>query len=171
VLQSGAFVALYWALIQHARSLGCKEIDFGGCRAILTDGTLRFKRKFGARLVDRGYSARRLLRWPKLNPTVLALLGTTPLIFEENRHLSALTMLDLNRPASQDEVKHTYRFLRMPGLHRVHLLSAAGFADDVTAPPQTCLVDLHALESGNVSELLGAGTLGSKRPEKSAAGG
>jgi hypothetical protein len=171
VLQLGAFAALYWALIQHAHGLGCKEIDFGGCRAILTDGTLRFKRKFGARLVDRGYSVRRLLRWSKLNPTVLALLGTAPLIFEEKRHLSALSMLDLNRPATRDEVAQAYRFLRMPGLHRVHLLSGAGFAAEVTAPPQTCLVDLNTLGSGNVSELLRAGTLGSKRPERHAAGG
>ena len=169
VLQSGAFVALYWAAIEHAHALGCKEVDFGGSQAILTDGTLRFKRKFGVRLVDRGYSARRVLRWSKLNPTVLTLLRTAPLIFQEGRHLSALSMLDLDQPAEPDEVRQAYRFLRMPGLYGIHLLSAAGFTRDVTAPPRTCLVDLYALRNGDLSELLSAGMLESRRPESSAA--
>jgi hypothetical protein len=169
VLQSGAFVALYWAAIEHAHALGCKEVDFGGSQAILTDGTLRFKRKFGARLVDRGYSVRRLLRWSKLNPTVLTLLRTAPLIFREGRHLSALSMLELNRPAEPDEVAQAYRFLHMPGLDGIHLLSAAGFAHDVTAPPRTCLVDLYALRNGNLPELLSAGKVDGRRPQSGAA--
>jgi hypothetical protein len=155
----GAFVALCWAQIQHAHAWGCKEISFGPSSTVLTAGTLRYKRKFGARIVDGGYSARRLLRWPKLNPTVLALLATAPLVFVEQGHPSAVRVLDVATPASRDEVRQAHRFLRMPGLHRIHLLSGAGFADDVTAPPQTCLTDLSTLANENLAALLSSGVL------------
>jgi hypothetical protein len=164
ILELGAFVALYWAQIQHAHTLGCKEISFGGSRAFLSDGTLRFKRKFGARIVDPGHSARRLLSWTELNPTVIALLKHAPLIFQEKRHLSALSILDCNRPATQDEVNQAHRFLRMPGLYAIHLLSASGFAANVIAPTHTRLVDVNALQSGNVPELLVADALRPCRP-------
>jgi hypothetical protein len=156
----GAFTALYWALIQHAGALGCKEVSFGPSSSVLTAGTLRYKRKFGARIVDGGYSDRRLLRWQELNPTVLALLATAPLVFEERGHPSAVTVLDTATPASQDDVTQAYRFLHMSGLHRIHLLSGAGFQEDVTAPPQACLTDLNTLGRENLAVLLSSGALG-----------
>ena len=159
IMQLGAFLALCWAQIEHAHALGCKEVNFGPSPAILTDGTLRFKRKFGARIVDGGCSSRRLLRWQELNPTVLALLATAPLVFQEQGRASAVTVLDTAKPASQETVTQAYRFLHMPGLHTIHLLSAAGFAEDVTAPPQSCLTDLSTLRDENLATLLASGAL------------
>jgi hypothetical protein len=159
IMQSGAFLALCWAEIEHAHALGCKEVNFGPSPAILTDGTLRFKRKFGTRIVDRGCSSRRLYRWYELNPTVLALLATAPTVFQEQGHSSVVTVLDAGKPASQEAVTQAYRFLRMPGLHTMHLLSGAGFADDVTPPPQSCLTDLSVLGNENLATLLASGAL------------
>jgi hypothetical protein len=158
-VEMGAFTALCWAQIEHAHALGCREVSFNASPGVLTDGTLRYKRKFGARIVDLGYSARRLLRWAKLNPTLLALLATTPVVFREQGHPSAVRVLDVATPASQDEVGQAYRFLRTPGVHRIHLLSAAGFADHVTAPPQTCLLDLRTVGEDNLATLLTSGAL------------
>jgi len=160
IVEMGAFTALCWAQIKHAHALGCREVSFNASPGVLTDGTLRYKRKFGARIVDLGYSARRLLRWAKLNPTVVAVLATTPLIFQEQGHPSTLRALDVAKRASQDEVAQAYRFLRTPGLYRIHLLSPAGFADHVTAPPQTCLLDLRTIGEDNLATLLTSGALG-----------
>jgi hypothetical protein len=159
IVESGAFVALYWAQIQHAHALGCKAVNFGGSRGILTDGPLRYKRKFGARIVDRGYTSQWLIRWQKLNPSILALLAKAPLVFRERGHLSAVSVLDVAAPASRDEVAQAHRFLYTPGLYNLHLLSAAGFADDVIAPSQTCLTDLNTLGTENLAALLTSGAL------------
>ena len=47
-VKAGAIAALYFCCIKLARELGCKQIDFGGCRPSLADGVLRYKRKWGA---------------------------------------------------------------------------------------------------------------------------
>jgi len=151
----GVHTALNWHEIQHARDLGCREINFGGARGMLADGVLRHKRKWQTRLVARRQSHLFLLSWTTLNAAVCDMLATAPLLFLEGGHLSAFSMLDTSAPASQDDVTRAYRFLWTPGLHRLHLLSPLGFDRDVKPPLQTCLVDLNAL--GNQS-LFGLGS-------------
>ncbi len=48
----GAATALYWFGLQHAIAQGYRHADFGGTRALLSDGALRFKRKWGAQCED-----------------------------------------------------------------------------------------------------------------------
>ena len=49
--KSGAAAGIFHFCIREAREMGCRQVDFGGFRPSLDDGLLRFKRKFGVRLV------------------------------------------------------------------------------------------------------------------------
>jgi len=48
----GGSAAFYWYGIQWAYSQGCKAINFGHSRAFLGDGVLRYKLKWGMRVVE-----------------------------------------------------------------------------------------------------------------------
>jgi hypothetical protein len=140
----GVHTALNWFEIQHARDLGCQEINFGGARGVLSDGVLRHKRKWQTRLVERKQSHLFLLGWKTLNGALCDVLAAAPLLFFEGGHLSAFSVLNSPAPASQDDVTRAYRFLWTPGLHLLHLLSPSGFEGDVMPPPRSCLVDLRS---------------------------
>ena len=52
-VQLGAVVALYYFMVEHLLEKGCEKIHFGASRPFLKDGVLGFKKKYGARIVDR----------------------------------------------------------------------------------------------------------------------
>ncbi|BAU48098.1 hypothetical protein SVA_1536 [Sulfurifustis variabilis] len=52
LVRAGVIAALYQAEIQHLAGNGYTRLHVGASRPFLTDGVLRFKRKWGMRLVD-----------------------------------------------------------------------------------------------------------------------
>lgn len=160
VANLGALIAASYYVIKHAHAVGCKEVNLGGSRPILTDGGLRYKRKWGMRLVEQTESHYEfLVHWERLDKSVLPFLSHTPLILRDRGKLSAVTAIQSEGPATQDEAEKAYRFLWTPGLHRLYLLSASGWQPGTEPPPQTHLIDLATVEHENLPALFASGSL------------
>lgn len=48
LVKQGSNVALWWFMLDWARKLGAKRVDFGGSRPLTADGVFNFKRQYGA---------------------------------------------------------------------------------------------------------------------------
>lgn len=91
LVKKGVLAAAYYYAIDYARRNGLPRVDFGGTRPSLYDSLLRYKRKWGAMIDTRPINALETLTyWPVINPSVEAMLKTTPLVFREGLHLCAL---------------------------------------------------------------------------------
>lgn len=81
LMKKGVLAAAYVAAVDYARRHGCPTVDLGGARPALSDGILRYKRKWGARPDPRTNNEMDFyLRWPAGNAAVAALLAAHPLI-------------------------------------------------------------------------------------------
>jgi hypothetical protein len=154
VTELGVQVALFHALIERARWLGCASVNLGASRPLLTDGSLRFKRKWGARLAQREISNHLLLHWERLDTSTARALSGTALVFLDQGRLSAVSALDCQGPATPEDVSRASRFLRAPGLDRLYLCSSSGFEPDLDVPEHTHLVDLKDDGSTNLPRAL-----------------
>lgn len=151
----GAFLALYTCLVEHAKAVGCKFVDFGGSHPSLNDGVLRYKRKWGANLVEEPdiyYDF--LVYWNRLNKPVTSFLSSTPLIFRDRGGLSAIYVIDQDEPVTQIEARKAHRFLWMPGLKRLYLVATSGWQPGISNPPQTHLISLNNTKDFNPGTIL-----------------
>lgn len=149
-IRLGAATAIYCHAVEYARASGCTEINFGGSRPVLTDGALRFKTKWGMRLVQQaGPCYDFLIRWEHLDDSIRAFLSKTPLIFRDREQLSAVAYVPGDGPLSQQQAAGAYRALWTPGLHGLYLLSGTGWRPGSTAPPDTHLVDVRSALSND----------------------
>lgn len=117
LLRDRAISALHYHVIRLARELGCTTVDLRGSRPSLSDGLLRFKRKWGVTLYDRSDMYYDLLvRWNDVNGVVKDFLSHTGLIFRDEGRLSAIHADESQSPRS----------LWIGGLHRLYLLTESG---------------------------------------------
>lgn len=115
LMKKGVLAATYYFSMQYGRAQGCPTVDFGGTRPSLHDGLLRYKRKWGAVIVPKPLNPfDTLVWWPVLNPSIAAMLKTTPLVFRDHGALSAL-LLDSEPPLAPELAR---------GLRRVCLVAA-----------------------------------------------
>ncbi len=158
-LRLGAIGAIYYHAFHYAKTHGCHQVRFGGTRAIVTDGDVRYKRKWGLSLVERADTYQFAVRWERVDEPVLGLLTQTPLTYREQGHLSAVAAVDSKGPATQDEAAQAHHCLWTSGLHRLLLLSASGWEPGVDPPQNTRLIDLAATAGENMPRLLTSGGL------------
>jgi hypothetical protein len=145
----GAHAAVYCFVFEQARQLGAHAIDFGGCRPLLSDGVLRYKRKWGGRLHGRlATSYEDLgLAWARFNPVVADVLAELSAIFLDRERLSALSCIDVDRPGTAADAERQRRMLWLPGLHRLYLTSPHGWQAQTAAPPGCVLLAPDAVQS------------------------
>ncbi len=115
LMKKGALAAVYHFSLQCAQARGCAIMDFGGTRPALNDGLLRYKRKWGAVIDPKPMNTfDTLVGWSNLNPSVEAMLRSTPLVIRDR---GALSVLQLNS-APPLEPEH------LRGLRRVCFVGA-----------------------------------------------
>ncbi len=91
LMRKGVLSAAYSYAMDYGRTAGCTTIDFGATRPSLTDGLLRYKRKWGAILDPRQANPARLLTyWPLTSPSIAAMLNASPLVFSRAGKLCAI---------------------------------------------------------------------------------
>jgi len=147
LVKAGALTASYLFIIEHAKELGCELLDFGGCRPLLNDGLLRYKRKWGMVINekhDTHYDY--LVYFNNLNREVISLLSNTPLIFRHNGSLSAISLMDGEKPATEVEVQKAHHSMWIPGLRQLYLVSTSGWKQNTRSTVKTRLVDAKTLE-------------------------
>jgi hypothetical protein len=130
---------LYFHAVSHAIQRGCNFADFGGCRACLTDGLLRYKRKWGVgvhiRPANQFYT---LIRWATWNAAVATFLADFPLLHQDRNRLKAITAIS-SAPTQADADK-VYRAMGVPGVDEVVIVSACGWPTNIVPPPSTVLI-------------------------------
>lgn len=93
-LKLGALPACYFHAFELASQLGCTTLDFRGTRPSLTDGVLRYKRKWNASLYDSSDLSfeTMALHWSRPTPTLHAFLHHyAPIFRHHGQFLSAST--------------------------------------------------------------------------------
>jgi hypothetical protein len=150
-VEAGATAALYFFGITYAKKTGCRLIDLGHCRPSLSDGVLRYKRKWGAGLNKNDIElCDFLVYWNGYSETISSFLSHTPLIFRDHDELSAIHVIDTT---GQTDVSKTSRSMWIPGLHRLYLVTASGEQTDQDMPDQTILIDLKDKKEFNPNSL------------------
>jgi hypothetical protein len=141
-VESGAFAALYFSLVKHAKETGCKFVNFGASRPSISDGVLKYKRKWGGSLSEVYYNHYNfLVRWNSLSRPVTSFLLNTPLIFREHGRFSAIYVIDRDGRVTEAEADKIHRSMWMPGLRKLYLVSTSGWQPGIISPPQTYLLD------------------------------
>ena len=143
IVEGGGIAALYVFIINYAKKIGCKFIAFGGSRPSLTDGVLRYKRKWGVDVVEKKdvwYDF--LIYWREFNEKVASFLSQTPLIFRDKGGLSGIKVIDEREPVTGREAEKIRRSLWMPGLKSLYLFSSQDWKETEGSSPKTVLVDM-----------------------------
>jgi hypothetical protein len=141
IVEEGGVAALYLCILNHARKVGCKFIDFGGSRPSLTDGVLRYKHKWRVNLVekkDAWYDF--LVYWSEFNEKVAHFLSQTPLIFRDQGGLSGIKVLDEREKVTARYTEKIRRSLWMPGLKSLYLLFSQDWKEAQCINRETVLV-------------------------------
>jgi len=111
--------ACYYHSIRFAVEHGFTRLSLGTCRPVLTDGVLRYKRKWGGTLGRPATWDAFLLHY-RNTPAVRGLLTDVPLVLDRGRgRLAAL--LGAAGPAAADLIGHVRR-MEAPGLDEIACL-------------------------------------------------
>jgi hypothetical protein len=153
----GAMAAIYVLTLGYAMAQGCTEIDLRGMRPSLTDGLLRYKRKWGAVLYDRfdtPYSA--LVHWDRLDGAAHEFLTRVAPVFRVDDGLAAMAIVERATPWTSTALRAAHKALWAPGLTRLALLARPPLPADLPLPAATTALDLDALADGGPRALLAA---------------
>lgn len=131
LLRQSALAASYYFTLVWAKDRGLRVVDFGGCRPLLNDGLLYFKKRWGMKVGPSGASRNAYgLRPLALTPAVRDFLAGHPFIFRERRGLAGVALSGAARPLSAAAVESAVRAAFVPGLERLDLVSPAGFSGE-----------------------------------------
>ncbi len=123
--QRAALAALYPVCFQYLVANEHDSVNLGLSRAFLEDGVLRFKRKWGQKIVDTA-KARIALKVVADTPASAALLRTNPFIFERAGRMSAAVFLPEQRELTADDVKRLRKQYLHDGLSKLFLFAPEG---------------------------------------------
>jgi hypothetical protein len=138
-LADGALFALDLFLFEHARTLGCTVLDFGGSRPSPRDGLLAYKARWGTRIgATRATFYDLGLWWPRWTPALRAFLAHTPLLVRQADGLAALWC-----GATRAELHAANHVLR--SCRRVYLVDGHEDAADAEIEPPIVRVDSAAV--------------------------
>lgn len=124
-LRQGAMSALYYHGIAWAQSKGYRQMDFGHCRPVMSDGLFRYKRKWGMHVEKSDEKYRMLYLWcGKLSWALQQCFEATPLVCEHQGKLEGLIFYRADRPPTADRIAELTEKYRMPGLQSLHFVAA-----------------------------------------------
>ncbi|HSE84317.1 MAG TPA: hypothetical protein VLB01_07195 [Thermodesulfobacteriota bacterium] len=142
-IKDGAGTALDLFTINHAKELGCKFIEFGGSRPCLTDGLLRYKRKWGMSLTEQhSFRYDFLIHWNKFDGMLTSFFANTPLIFRKKDGFAAICVISQDEAVDQIQAMKVQTSMWMAGLQELYLISTSGWQPGISSPPQTKLINL-----------------------------
>lgn len=151
-MRDGAFAALYYFIVRLAYERGCDEVDCFTSRPTLSDGVLRYKRKWGGILSGCDtLNGQILLKPMRSNRAVTTFLRQHPPITLVEGGFVARVLLEENTEVSAERALEAVDAYYTDGLRDMRLYSLQGFAHGVgdalrerNLPVQ--LIDLHEVE-------------------------
>jgi hypothetical protein len=132
----GAMAALWIFGIRHARDMGCTRVVFGGSRAVLQDGVLRFKAKWGVEFYgDRSSVYDSLIHWNRFDGVVADFFSHTSPVFRGKTGLAGLWAVT---GAGKSGVG-AHKSLWINGLQKLYVVDPEGRPSDPAHPDITSL--------------------------------
>ena len=118
VKKDGAIGALFYFSIQYLQEKGFKRIDFGGSRAFLKDGGLRYKRKWGPEVIDKrekGFLIRPLSKTTGMKGFLL----NNPFIYVDKMRLNGAVFVDADQSLSKEDCSKIYHDYFQKGMAKL----------------------------------------------------
>ncbi len=130
-LKRGVGGALYYFSIMWTKQQGYKQVDFGGSRAFLNNGILRYKKKWGATVSNNRWLTSTFgLQLLDFTDGVRDFLSNNPFIFADGNNLSGLVLAHQTHPVAEDQLKRFFQIYCISGLEGLTIISSSGFAKD-----------------------------------------
>lgn len=144
----GAIFALDFFLFEHARTLGCTVLDFGGSRPSPRDGLLAYKARWDARIgATRATFYDLGLWWQRWTPALRAFFQRTPLLVRQGDGLAALWY-----GAARADLHAAHHVLR--SCRRLYLVDGAEDAGRAGIDPPIVRVDTAATPGWRPSRVM-----------------
>ncbi len=138
IMRSGAAAALYAFAIEYARDRGCSRLDLRGTRPSLTDGLLRYKRKWGAGVTrKRDVLQATWMHWHDLSGAAGAFLARCAPVFAVGEALYGLVVPEAAVFETPGALQAAHDALWVPGLVA---LCVAGEAPSACVPDDVVLL-------------------------------
>ncbi len=140
-VRKGAMTAVYLALIHQAQKRGYDHVDFGGCRAFLNDGLLRYKRKW--RMSVSEWPDSRfvfLLYWNSFNSPVSSFISHNPMIVRHKMKYYGIMNLHHLNSIDEKEIERIKKIFWIPGLNKMCFIAPAGTAFEYPSSPEIRII-------------------------------
>jgi len=125
-VKDGAIGAIFYFTIHRFKEKGYKQVDFGGSRAFLKDGVLRYKKRRGASQIscDSRHGGIFFVEPLTNTPGLKAFLINNPFIFIDNidrRKISGAIFVDNDYSFSQETLEKIYNDYCLNGMSRLYI--------------------------------------------------
>jgi hypothetical protein len=117
LVRDGVISALYYFSILWAKEAGYKTMDFGHARPLLNDGLLRYKKRWGMKVMNSPRKPGTIYIAPgRLGPSIKEFLLDNPLICQEEGRLMGCLFMPAGDPPSVREIEELERKHDISGL-------------------------------------------------------
>ncbi len=118
--QNGVIGAIYHFCFEYLRQKGCDTVNLGRSRSFLNDGVLKYKRKWGMKVVSSSDTSF-LLGVSSLTEGVKGFLSNNPFVYIDKTGLNAAIFLEPGKMSLHDEVRHAFRSYYTEGVSKIVL--------------------------------------------------
>ncbi len=131
LLRQSALAASYYFTLLWAESRRLRRVDFGGCRPLLRDGLVYFKKSWDMSVGPSRSGANVYgLRLLRPSPAALDFLAGNPFIYLQGSRLRGFVLSASRGPMALSEVRELSRTLFIPGLEGLDIYSPPGFGSE-----------------------------------------
>lgn len=124
-LKFGTTAALYYYSIKYLRGKGFKRVDIGATRPFLMDGVLRYKKKWGLKII-RTSGPGFLIKPLSEKAVVKGFLLTNPFIFKDSGNIYGAVFLPPEQVDSQKSVERVFNSYYIDGMSKLIIYAFDG---------------------------------------------
>jgi hypothetical protein len=117
-LKTGAMAATYQFMCKYLQDKGYKKVNLGGTRAFLKDGVLRYKRKWGLRII-RTMREGFLIRPVSQTAGLYGFLLNNPFVFIDKNRLKGAIFIGADQSLTVDIFKKASRDYYLEGISKL----------------------------------------------------
>lgn len=133
LLKTGVMSALYMACFERAPGYGFDSVWFGMTGPFLNDGVLRFKKKWGARLVNE-FSEGVWLQFNRATPAVESFLINNPFIYRDGKQMRGAAFVANTESVDSDSLHALHASYYMPGMVSLDVRALKPGSNEIAIP-------------------------------------
>ncbi len=120
-VKEGAVGAIFYFAICRFKEKGYEQVDFGGSRAFLKDGVLRYKRRWGVSQIASRHGGIFFVEPLTNTPGLKAFFINNPFIFMDKSKISGAVFVDSAHSFSQKELEKTSKKYYFNGMSKLSI--------------------------------------------------